>query len=311
MAFVSVIIPLYNKDFSISKTLNSVLKQTFINYEIIIVNDGSTDNSFNVVSQFSDDRIKLFQQENKGAAAARNFGIEKSNGNLIAFLDADDYWFPNHLKEIVKLYEDFPNCGIYCSRYTMKITKNLILKIDYGTNLKNNYRGEILDIFKASMRYRVALTSALVIPKKIFTTDFMFNTEVSSGQDLELFTKIAIQNKVAITNKTTVEYNFSLENQLSKTPITKKKLLNLSQFKKDEKNNLSLRKYLDLYRTEYALQFRIAGNITKSKMYLKDITTQIPIKTKILLLTPIFILPILLKIKHFFKKKGIDFSVYN
>jgi hypothetical protein len=151
----------------------------------------------------------------------------------------------------------------------------------------------------------------LAIPKKIFGNYFMFNPKVSSGQDLELFTKIALEHKVAITNLNTIEYNFSLENQLSKTPITKKSLLDLSQFKKAEESNLSLKKYLDLYRTEYALQFRIAGDIKKSKMYLSEITTPISTKTKILLITPVFILKALLKIKHVLKKQGIDFSVYH
>ena len=311
MTFISVIIPLYNKDFSISNTLSSVLSQTYINFEIIIVNDGSTDRSLERVKQFSDSRIQLFNQENKGAAMARNFGIEKAKGELIAFLDADDYWFPNHLEEIVRLYNDYPNCGIYCSRYSMKISKNKILKIDYGSHLNSNYRGIVKDIFSSSMYYRVALTSALAIPKKIFGNYFMFNPKVSSGQDLELFTKIALEHKVAITNLNTIEYNFSLENQLSKTPITKKSLLDLSQFKKAEESNLSLKKYLDLYRTEYALQFRIAGDIKKSKMYLSEITTPISTKTKILLITPVFILKALLKIKHVLKKQGIDFSVYH
>ncbi|WP_445718949.1 glycosyltransferase family 2 protein [Flavobacterium sp.] len=311
MTLISVIIPLYNKDFSISNTLSSVLSQTYINFEIIIVNDGSTDRSLERVKQFSDSRIQLFNQENKGAATARNFGIEKAKGELIAFLDADDYWFPNHLEEIVRLYNDYPNCGIYCSRYSMKISKNKILKIDYGSHLNSNYRGIVKDIFSSSMYYRVALTSALAIPKKIFGNYFMFNPKVSSGQDLELFTKIALEHKVAITNLNTIEYNFSLENQLSKTPITKKSLLDLSQFKKAEESNLSLKKYLDLYRTEYALQFRIAGDIKKSKMYLSEITTPISTKTKILLITPVFILKALLKIKHVLKKQGIDFSVYH
>lgn len=311
MTFISVIIPLYNKDFSISNTLSSVLSQTYINFEIIIVNDGSTDRSLERVKQFSDSRIQIFNQENKGAAEARNFGIEKAKGELIAFLDADDYWFPNHLEEIANLYYDFPNCGIYCSRYSMKISINKSLNIDYGSHLNINYRGVVKDIFSSSIYYRVALTSALAIPKKIFSTHFMFNPKVSSGQDLELFTKIALEHTVAITNSRTIEYNFALENQLSKTPITKKSLLDLSQFKKAEQSNLSLKKYLDLYRTEYALQFRIAGDLKKSHMYLSEIKTPISLKTKILLITPVFILKALLKIKHLLKKQGIDFSVYH
>ena len=86
MSTVSIVIPLYNKGFIISETLDSVLAQTFADFEVVIVNDGSSDNSFEIVSRFSDERIKLFQQQNKGAAAARNLGIEKATSNLIAFL---------------------------------------------------------------------------------------------------------------------------------------------------------------------------------------------------------------------------------
>ncbi len=311
MPKISVVIPLYNKGFIISATLQSVLAQTFTDFEIVIINDGSTDNGVEIISKFQNSRIKLIQQENKGAATARNLGIEKAKGELIAFLDADDYWFPNHLEEIVRLYNDYPNCGIYCSRYTMKISKNKIQNIDYGSHLNSDYRGIVKDIFSSSMYYRVALTSALAIPKKIFSPNFIFNPKVSSGQDLELFTKIALEHKVAITNIKTIEYNFALENQLSKTPITKKALLDFNQFKEAELSNLSLKKYLDLYRTEYALQFRIAGDINKSKLYLNEITTPISLKTKILLITPVNILKALLKIKHTLKKQGIDFSVYH
>lgn len=107
MPKISVVIPLYNKAFSIEKTLKTVLQQTFSDFEIVIINDGSTDNSAEIVESIKDCRVQLYHQENQGAAAARNFGIEKSNGNLIAFLDADDFWNPNHLEELYKLYEDF------------------------------------------------------------------------------------------------------------------------------------------------------------------------------------------------------------
>lgn len=311
MPKISVIIPLFNKGFIISETLQSVLAQTFTDFEIIIVNDGSTDNGFEIVSQFTDNRIKLFQQENKGAAAARNLGIEKATGELIAFLDADDYWFPNHLEELMKLYTDFPNCGMYGSRYLMKISEKKTIKTTYLPLVSNDFRGILPDFFKASKAYRVGLTSAIAIPKRILQNNFLFNLEISSGQDLELYTKIAIDKSVAITNLFTVEYNFSLDNQLSKTPISKKKLMHFEQFHAFECNNESLKKFLDFYRLEYALQFRVAGDIEKSNFYLKDITTEIPIKTKVLLSTPIFILQLLLKVKHLLKKYGIDFSVYH
>ena len=310
MPKIAVIIPLYNKGFTISETLQSVLVQTFTDFEILIIDDGSTDNGVEIVSKFSDNRIKLFQQENKGAAAARNFGIEKSSGELIAFLDADDYWFPNHLEELFKLYTDYPNCGMYGSRYFMKISEKKTIKTFYLPSVANDFRGILTDFFKASKAYRVGLTSAIAIPKTVLNTYF-FNTEISSGQDLELYTKIAIEKPVAITNLFTVEYNFSLENQLSKTPISQKKLMRFEQFETHERNNESLKKFLDFYRLEYALQYRIAGNLERSNFYLKDITSKIPVKTKLLLSIPSCILQFLLRIKHLLKKYGIDFSVYH
>jgi len=311
MTLVSIVIPLYNKDFSITETLLSVLNQTYTNFEIIIIDDGSTDNSYKIVSEFSDFRIKIFQQPNKGAAAARNLGISKASGELIAFLDADDYWFTNHLTELINLYHQFPNCGIYASRYYVKISSNKRIKTNYKNLVPNNFIGILTDYFKASLRYRVGLTSAVAIPKKILKENLLFNPKVSSGQDLELFTKIALLYPVGITNKYTVEYNFALQEQLSKTPITQKKLIDFSQFENTEKTNKSLKEFLDLYRIEYALQMRIHGNIKASKNYLKDVTSKISIKTRLLLSTPSFILRLLLRIKHLLKKYGIDFSIYH
>lgn len=313
MPLISIIIPLYNKDFIIKKTLQSVLEQTYKNYEVIIINDGSTDNSVNIASQFKDRRIVIHNQTNKGAASARNLGIEKSKGELIAFLDADDYWFPNHLEEIVKLYLNYPDCGIYASRYFIKFSESKIIKVNYKNNILNSFRGILADYFKASMKFRIGLTSAIAVPRKILIeNNLLFNSDVSSGQDLELYTKIAIKFLVAITNKYTVEYNFSINNQLSKTPIIKKRLLDFNQFKEIEKRNHSLKKYLDLYRLEYAFHYKIYGNHETSNLYLNDIKKEnIPFKAKILLKTPSILLYILHKLKQKLRKIGFYFSIYN
>lgn len=311
MPKISVVIPLYNKGFIISETLESVLAQTFTDFEVVIVNDGSTDDSFEIVSQYSDDRIRLYNQENKGVSKTRNAGIEYAKGELIAFLDADDFWYPNHLEELYQLYIDFPNCGLYSSRYFMKISKENTIKTTYIQAVSDNFRGILPDYFLASMQYRVGLTSAVAIPKEMVQGNFLFNPQLNGQEDLELFTKIAIDKPVAITNKYTVEYNFAIENQLSKIQFIQKKIIKFDQFSADENKNKSLKKFLDLYRLEYALQFRIIGDIKESKFYLKDITTKIPFKTRVLLVTPSYILRLLIKIKHALKKRGIDFTVYH
>lgn len=96
MIMISVIIPLYNKAHTIVNTLNTVLNQTYHDFEVVIVNDGSTDNGVEVIKQnFNDLRIRIINQKNAGVSAARNRGIQESRGKWISFLDADDEWMPN------------------------------------------------------------------------------------------------------------------------------------------------------------------------------------------------------------------------
>ncbi|AWM12627.1 glycosyltransferase family 2 protein [Flavobacterium sp. NRK F10] len=309
MPKISIIIPLYNKGFIFQKTLESVLQQSFTDFELIVVNDGSDDNSVEILKSYHDSRIKLYHQDNQGVGTARNFGIEKATSELIAFLDADDYWLPDHLEEIYLLYQDFPDCGIYASRYFMKIATHKNVRTFYK-NIAQDFRGVVNNFFDASLPYRIGLTSSLAIPKSIFT-EKRFNPTVTSGQDLELYTKIALEYPVALTSAFTVEYNFSLDNQLSKTPITRKRLMNFEQFSEKEKSNGSLQRFLDLYRLEYAMQFKIAGDLERSEHYFKTIKTSIPFKTKLLYKMPGSVLKKLLRFKQFLRSKGFDFSIYN
>ena len=100
MKKVSIIIPLYNEEKYIKDAINSILEQDYSNYEIIVIDDGSTDNSYNIVNNIKDKRIKLFRfKKNKGVGEARNLGIKKASGDYLAFLDADDYWEKDKLKE--------------------------------------------------------------------------------------------------------------------------------------------------------------------------------------------------------------------
>ncbi len=94
---VSIIIPMYNAEKYMDRTIQSVLQQSYTNWELIIVNDGSTDHSVAVCEKYNNEKIKCFSQQNKGVSAARNYGINKALGDIIAFLDADDYWLEDNL----------------------------------------------------------------------------------------------------------------------------------------------------------------------------------------------------------------------
>ena len=115
MTLISVVIPLYNKEKYIKNTIESVINQDFKDFEIIIVNDGSTDHSLEIAKQFEQPGIKIINQENQGVANARNKGVQYSNGEIIAFLDADDIWLSNHLREIYSLHQKFPKAGFFAT----------------------------------------------------------------------------------------------------------------------------------------------------------------------------------------------------
>ena len=311
MPKISVVIPLYNKENFIKETLESVLLQTFTDFEVIVVNDGTTDSSIKVISQFSDNRIKLLHQENKGVAAARNLGIKNTTSKLVAFLDADDYWYPNHLEELLKLYDDFPNSGIYCNRYTTKTSSNHFQESLFnGIELK--FRGIVPNYFYSNRPSRITWTSALMIPKSILEEFGNFNENVSNGQDVELWTKIGIHYPIVLSNKTTAIYNFNTPNSLTKKNINQMKLMDFSQFEKAEQNNKYLKDFLDLHRFFYAIQYKSMGDKKNAFFYYNKINPKnLTLTNKILFGLPSFVLQLLYKFKRYLKKIGIEFSTYN
>lgn len=110
---ISLVIPLYNKEDAILKTIDSVLKQTYSDFEVIVVDDGSKDNSLRVVQSIEDPRLRVIHKENGGVSSARNRGIREAKGDYIALLDGDDLWEPTFLEEQIRLIHDFPNAGMW------------------------------------------------------------------------------------------------------------------------------------------------------------------------------------------------------
>ena len=118
MPFFSVIIPLYNKAPYVAKTIESVLRQTFSDYELMVIDNGSTDGSGDIVAKYSDPRLQIHRiEENAGVSNARNKGVELTSAPYITFLDADDWWEPSFLEEMARLIEKHPSAGIYGTSY--------------------------------------------------------------------------------------------------------------------------------------------------------------------------------------------------
>lgn len=307
----SIIIPLYNKEKFIQNTLDKVLQQSFQDFEVIIVDDGSTDGGAEIVKNIQNERIKYFWQENQGVSSARNKGISLAKNEYICFLDADDEWKENHLMSLLETIQKFPNAGMYCSRYVTKINEKKSIHT-YLNNITNDYEGYVEDFFHSSLVDRVALTSALCIDKKVFNEIGGFDRNITSGQDLDYWIRIALHFPVAITNKETMVYNFQVSESLSKTKITEKKLPDFNKFKEYENENQSLKAFLDIYRIEYALHFHIEGNSKKREEYLNEVSPRnLSLKVRILFKFPPFLLRILLKIKRNMRRYGVDFTVYH
>lgn len=310
--FFSVIIPLYNKEKYIQNTLNCVFNQTFVDFEVIVVNDGSTDNSIKVVEEYKDERLIVIHQKNQGVSVARNTGIENAQANYICFLDADDTWKENHLQAFYDTITKFPDAKMYCNRYVTQISKNTFTKNKF-IDIEENYEGYITDFFKSSLINRVALTSAVCIYKDIFTEIGGFDPALKSDQDLDYWIKIALKHKIAITASTTLTYNFINANKsLSKDNSKYHKLTDLNQYRSFEKDNKSLQAFLDIYRIEYGLHYYMLGLKEQSLEYLKYVDPKnMNFKTKVLFKLPSFILRLMLKIKQNLRNYGIDFTVYH
>lgn len=188
----SVVIPLYNKENVILRTISSVLTQTFKEFEVIIVNDGSTDKSVAQIKDFfTDDRLKLIEQKNQGVSAARNTGIRNSNNKYIAFLDADDEWLPYFLETIQAAIEKFPNAGFFG---TSSWHRNLVTgESSNSTILK--YAGKMMEIDYFMNPHTMPHTSACVISKQVISKLDIpkdgFPEDMKLREDMTFFYKIA------------------------------------------------------------------------------------------------------------------------
>ena len=205
---ISVVIPLYNKEKQIKRTLQSVLTQTFQDFEIVIVNDGSIDNSIIEVEKVKDSRIRLIHQKNTGVSAARNKGIEEAKYELIAFLDADDEWKSKYLEVQYDLYKKYPKCDIFACNYEFvnekhDISPTIIKKLSFKENdgILNNY------FEVACVSHPPLCSSAIVIKKKAIQAIGGFPLGIKSGEDLLTWAKLATFYQIAYNKLAYAQFN--------------------------------------------------------------------------------------------------------
>jgi glycosyltransferase involved in cell wall biosynthesis len=196
---ISVIIPLYNKEREIKRTLDSVLSQTFQNFEIIIVDDHSSDGGPAIVKSNPDPRITLIEQDHRGVSYTRNHGVNLATSDFIAFIDADDEWKPTHLETIMRLIKKYPEAGMFSTAWKIRTSKGETRWANLNWIPKPTWEGLLPDYFKSGdLGDSPVCTSVVAMPKKIFFEMGGF-ADYWKGQDLDLWGKIALKYPVAFS----------------------------------------------------------------------------------------------------------------
>ncbi|MDO9153916.1 MAG: glycosyltransferase family A protein [Paludibacter sp.] len=224
----TVIIPLYNKAAYVEKAIRSVLHQTYQEFELIVVDDGSTDDPLppkgGSIAERLEDRsftphlggwggkVRVIKQQNQGVSVARNNGVKAAKYDYIAFLDADDWWEPTYLEEMKSLMDEFPEAGIYGSSY-YKVKNGKLIPANIG--VESDFERGCINYCKvyAKTMYMPLWTGATIISKSIFESEKGFKPTLKLGEDFDLWIRVAMKYPVAFLNKSLAYYNQDVELQ--------------------------------------------------------------------------------------------------
>jgi len=312
MSFFTVVIPLYNKENFIQKTIESVLNQSFDDFEILIIEDCSTDNSKKKALTVSSDKIKILQHsENKGLSASRNTGIQHAASNYIAFLDADDVWNPNYLETIFNLIHKYPEARLFATNYEeIYNDKTTIINNQKLLNLGNDF--QVADFFELNLGKPIYIPSSLCVAKEVFEKVGSFDEKITYTEDVDFNIRANASFIMAYSPKALVDYNMFVENQMSTTNMTNKFFADFNFYEKQFPENKSLKRYLDFNRYVLVRMLRNENETEKSTQLKGEIDGKsLNFRQKILLQTPQFIVNAISNFKKHLVKKGIMVSSYD
>ena len=207
---VSVIIPTYNRAWIVKESILSVFVQTFQDYELIVVDDGSTDHTQTILDEFQD-RIEVIHQKNSGVSAARNHGVAAANGKLIAFLDSDDLWMPEKLAIQTEFFASNPDIRI-CQ------TDEIWIRNGYRMNPKKYHKKPSGEIFLPSLALCLVSPSAVMMEKEFFTLMGGFDETLPACEDYDFWLRIGCKYQVSLIPHPLVIKRGGHEDQLSGTP---------------------------------------------------------------------------------------------
>lgn len=309
MPLFSVVIPLYNKEAYISETIKSVLEQSVQDFELIVLNDGSTDNSLNIVKAFKDSRISLIDQKNIGLSATRNKGINLASGDIVTLLDADDLWHTDFLKEIKSFHDKHANVDVFGTSYQeyngtqLLSTKKNIPLTKFGTSFI------IEDFFKCNL-FQPILTASSIAFKKHITENLAFDSTINYGEDIDFYIKCFSQHKLGYVYKDLAIIRVDNQDQITTTGIKDKNIPNFDTYQNISGNG-SLKRYVDFVRYSFATQYKTIGDFSNYKKLAEKVDIKnLTLKQVFLLKSPRILLVLLRNMKKQLLKRNIRLTSF-
>lgn len=212
---ISAVIPLYNKEKSVERSVNSILAQTYSDFELIIVNDGSTDHSLDVVKRISDSRIRIVTQENQGISAARNRGVTEAHSDWIAFLDADDEWMSDFLANICDLRSSYPTCGLAATGFLRKSATGFDYYQYNKIKYPNGWKG-VINYYTVLRESDPFCASSVAVRKGDLVKAGGFPVHVTRGQDIDTWLRLYQVTSFAYYKYAGAVYHLDAENRVHK-----------------------------------------------------------------------------------------------
>ncbi|MAW94133.1 MULTISPECIES: glycosyltransferase family 2 protein [unclassified Leeuwenhoekiella] len=300
----SVVVPVYNKANFVKQTIQSVLDQDFTDYELVLVNDGSTDGSLQILKAFDAPNITLLDQENQGLCAARNAGIQAAKGEIIALLDADDLWEPEHLQNLFELSQNFPEASLYGTAYVelFQDAKPVPPKINLRTSEQQLL---IEDFFEASLFQPLVPPSSFAFKKEVVESIGGFDTTVTYFEDVDFYIRANLKFRMAYATRATMHYRFESENQVTHSNLHEQRIADLSKYLEEHPDHKSLRNYIHRHWYFLCNHFKTEGAQKQYKLLRSKLDTRsLNPRQRLLLALPTPALRALRRFKSGLLKKG-------
>jgi glycosyltransferase involved in cell wall biosynthesis len=311
MSVFTVIIPLYNKQDYIINCLESIFTQSFQDFEILVVDDCSTDSSLRLVKEWSKKPVSIIQHAvNEGLASTRNTGIQNATTEYVTFLDADDVWLPNFLESIFGLINTYPEARIFATNYYEKWFDKLIIPHNNTHQFQDDFTG-IIPFFKLNLQQGIYNHGSVCLHKEVYEKVGFYNPQIKFSQDIDFNIRANLAFKLAYANTRQMIYFMQTENQITRKKVSFDGYPDYDKYESFSTENPDLKKYLDFTRYVLAKKQKRDGYPAWKKTLSLVNKSNLNWKQKVLLKLPTSVLNWIDRIKLFLLKNNIKISTYS